>query len=80
MLKKLTSRKFLLTILPVIVGIATSFSGVGGRVGLISGLVATVIPCIIYVITEGNIDAKAVGMITDAIPKVIDSIKDEETK
>jgi hypothetical protein len=79
MLKKLTSRKFWITLLVAIGGAATALSGVGGTVGLVAGIVVAALSAISYVVVEGRIDAKSVDLTADAIKKII-SLIDEHNK
>lgn len=72
MLEKLKSRKFIIAVLTMILGIATALSDIGGTAGTICGIVAAVVAAIAYIVVEGNIDAKAVQAITDATESVIE--------
>jgi len=65
-LKKLTSRKFIVTAITAIAGIITAIIGDNQTVQIIAGAAMTIIPTIVYCITEGVIDAKSVKTITDA--------------
>jgi hypothetical protein len=55
-MKKYLSRKFVITVLTAIVGVATALSGLGGKYGVVCGLIGTFVSTIVYVITEGKID------------------------
>ena len=57
-LRKLTSRKFLLAVVGVVVGVAMSF---GVESGEIMGAVTTIASIIAYINGESKIDAAAVG-------------------
>lgn len=78
MLEKFKSRKFLVTLLSVIIGICTLFGIDESIISIISGLGMIVIPTIVYVATEGKIDAAAVGMIVDTVDQVVDYIEDKK--
>lgn len=65
-LEKLTSRKFIITALTAIAGIITAIIGENETVQIIVGAAMTIIPAIVYCITEGVLDAKSVKTITDA--------------
>lgn len=65
-LKKLTSRKFIVTVIPVIVGVITLFIGENAYVQTIASAAMVVLPTVVYCIMEGAIDAKSVKVITDA--------------
>ncbi len=55
--QKLTSRKFWLSLIPIIVGVAELFGADSDSVQLVCGGLLTLIPAVFYVITEGRIDA-----------------------
>lgn len=63
--EKLTSRKFLVTAITAIAGIITMIIGENEIVQIISGAAMTIVPTIVYCITEGAIDAKSIKTITD---------------
>ena len=75
---KLTSRKFILTVLSAISGIAISLSQLGGKTGVICAIISAIIPVIAYVITEGVIDAKAVDVTAEAAKQIITIVKDPD--
>lgn len=75
-MNKLKSRKFWLTLITTLSGIATALMSVDGEVGVIAGMVVAVLPTIVYVITEGKIDAKAVGMIAEDITEVTEGVEE----
>ena len=56
MLKKLTSRKFAVSLISVIAGIAGMFNISDSVISLITGILMVVLPTVVYVITEGTID------------------------
>jgi hypothetical protein len=66
LIKKLTSRKFIVTIITAITGIITMIIGDNEVVQIISGAAMTIVPTIVYCIMEGVIDAQSVKAITDA--------------
>jgi hypothetical protein len=78
MLEKFTSRKFIIAVLTMVAGIATALTEIGGEIGSICGILAAVIAPIVYIIVEGNIDAKAVQLITDAAESIVDYFDDDE--
>jgi drug/metabolite transporter (DMT)-like permease len=78
MLEKFTSRKFIIAVLTIVAGVATALTEVGGEIGSICGIVAAVFAAAVYIITEGNIDAKAVQLITEATESVVDYFTDDE--
>ena len=69
-LKKLTSRKFLLSVISMAAGLAALCGADETIVSVVAGALMTVLPAVVYCITEGRIDeasAKAVqGAVVDA--------------
>lgn len=78
MLEKFTSRKFIIAVLTIVAGVATALTEVGGEIGAICGIVAAIIAAAVYIITEGNIDAKAVQLITEATESIVDYFDDDK--
>lgn len=66
LLKKLTSRKFIVTAITAIAGIVTMLVGENAVVQTIAGAAMTILPTVVYCIMEGVIDAKSVKVITEA--------------
>ncbi len=56
MIKKLTSRKFIVSVISIVAGIAGMFNCTDNTISLITGILMVVLPAISYVITEGAID------------------------
>jgi hypothetical protein len=75
-MKKYLSRKFILTILGALSGIATALTGVGGSVGVIAGLAVTIIATATYVIIEGKIDAASVATTVTATKQMLALIEE----
>ncbi len=71
---KLTSRKFIVTVITAITGIITMIIGENEVVQTLAGAAMTIIPTIIYCITEGVIDAKSVKVITEATIEVAEKL------
>ena len=64
-LEKLTSRKFIVTVITAIAGIITMIIGENEVVQIVAGAAMTVVPTIVYCLMEGTIDAKSVRTIVD---------------
>lgn len=62
---KLTSRKFIVTVITAIAGIITFFIGDNEVVNIIAGAAMTIIPTVVYCLMEGMIDAKSIKTITE---------------
>ena len=72
-LNKLKSRKFLTCIAGVIMGACMVFGIDEGTVDTIAGAIVAASSIIMYIYTEGKIDAEAVGGIKDVADKVEDA-------
>lgn len=66
-IKKMTSRKFIVTAISAIAGIVTLFIGNSEVVEIIASALMIVVPTIVYCITEGKIDAASVSTITQTV-------------
>lgn len=64
LIKKLTSRKFIVTAITAIAGIVTMIIGNNAAVQTVAGAAMTIIPTVVYCLMEGVIDAKSVQTIT----------------
>lgn len=64
--RKITSRKFIVTAIAAIAGVITLFIGENEIVDTIAGMAMTVIPTIVYCLTEGYVDAQSVKTVTQA--------------
>ena len=75
--RKFLSRKFIVTLLTDILGVAILLSDLGGKLGAIMGIVAIVLTSIIYIISEASVDRKGVTLtnITEEVLKDIKEIK-----
>ena len=72
-ISKLKSRKFLSCIAGVVIGVCMIFGLDESVVNTIAGAVTSVGSIIIYIYSEGKIDAAAVGKIKDTVDKVKDA-------
>jgi len=78
-MKKFLSRKFILTLISSAFSIVFALSGVGGDVGSVCSIIALFSAPVIYVITEGKIDAKALSMLSESADKASDIMKNTDT-
>ena len=69
-MKKLTSRKFLTCLAGVVLGVCMFFGLDESAVNTIAGAVTSVASVIIYIYSEGKIDAAAVDMIVEVVEEV----------
>lgn len=58
---KLTSRKFWVTLISLLTGIAQLFGADGDLVSIISGAALALVPVVVYILSEGKIDASEKG-------------------
>ena len=77
-LKKLTSRKFLAALAGLVTGLAMVFGLEESVMTTVSGAVVAVASLITYIVTEGRIDAEAVGDAAEKVQDAIDAVKGEE--
>lgn len=70
-IEKLKSRKLWAAVAGLVVGVATIFGADAGEISTVAGAVVSLVSVVAYIITEGRIDAAAVG---DAAGKLQDAI------
>ena len=73
-LKKLTSRKFLLSIISMAAGLAALCGADEAIVSVVAGALMTVLPAVVYCITEGRIDAASAKAIQGAVVDAADAL------
>ena len=73
-IKKLTSRKFLVSAAGIVSGIALIISG-----NATEGVAAVIASVLGYLVAEGYIDAKAVKATADAVNDAVEAVDEEET-
>ena len=73
-LRKLTSRKFLMALTAVISGIITAIAGGGDEVSTIVGSAMTITATVVYCIMEGVVDAKSVHKVADAAVDIAEEL------
>ena len=79
-IKKITSRKFIVTAISAIAGIVTMIIGDNAVVDIIASALMIVVPTIVYCIMEGVIDAKSVKTITETVLDTAEKLgADEKT-
>lgn len=77
-LKKFKSRKLLVAVIGVLMGVAMIF-GVDPNVEeTVSGAVVAVVSVVAYIITEGKIDAAAVGDAAQKVQDAVDAVTGQE--
>ena len=78
MLEKFKSRKLWITLLSTIVSIAGALMALGGTAGTVCFIIGAVITPIIYVLTEGSIDKKAVTLTVEAIEAILEELENNK--
>lgn len=78
-IEKLTSRKFIVTVLTAIAGIITAIIGENETVTILVGAAMTIVPTIVYCIMEGVIDAKSVKTIAEATADAAEKLGANDT-
>lgn len=79
MARKLSSRKLWMAIAVVSGGISVAMGNDATEIQAVSGLVTALLGSVVYIITEGKIDAASVGNIlqnAEDIKKSIDDVED----
>lgn len=77
-LEKLTSRKFIVTVITAVTGIITLIIGENETVQVIAGALMTIIPTVVYCLMEGTIDANSVKTITNATTNAAEQLGAKE--
>lgn len=80
MFEKLTSRKLWMAIAGVATGIAMVLGVDGSEISTVAGAVTTLVSVVVYIITEGKIDAEGVKVAIEQTQVAVDAIErvDEE--
>ena len=77
-LKKVKSRKLWVAVIGVLMGVSMIF-GVDPNVAeTVSGAVVAVVSVVAYIITEGKIDAAAVGDAAQKVQDAVDAVTGQE--
>lgn len=74
MMQKLKSRKFWVAIISIIVGILGVFGASDNVIQLVSSAGLILIPGIVYIVTEGKIDASAVSSVD--VAELVETVKE----
>ena len=80
-MEKLKSRKFWVSVITMVASIAGALNGLGGDVGTVACIVGAIASPLVYVLTEGVIDAMAVDKTATAVKEImeyINKLKDGE--
>lgn len=78
-LRKLSSRKLWAAVAGLVAGLAIAFGLDENIIASVSGAVVSVVSLVSYIVTEGKIDAAAVGNTVQAVQDAVQTIKDADT-
>ena len=78
-IKKLTSRKFIVTVITAVAGIITLCVGDNEVVKVVAGAAMTIVPTVVYCLMEGVIDAKSIKTITEVAADVAEKLGADDT-
>ena len=78
-IKKLTSRKFIVSVITLIAGVVTMIIGHEHEVTTIAGALMSIVPAVVYCVMEGVVDAASVKTITDAASGAADQLGYDKT-
>lgn len=78
--QKLTSRKFWVALITILTGILGIVGAEDNVVQIITSALLTLVPTIIYIITEGKIDAASVSTIVTTVGETIGTVIDVTDK
>lgn len=73
-LRKLTSRKFIIALITAIVGVITLIIGENETVKTVAGAAMVILPTVVYCIMEGRIDAASVKTIAEATEEAAEKL------
>lgn len=79
-IKKLTSRKFIVTAISAIAGVVTLIIGENEIVQTIASALMIIVPTIVYCIMEGVIDSKSIKTITETVADTAEKLGVPEEK
>ena len=77
-LKKLKSRKLWVAVIGVLMGVSMIFGVDPNVADTVSGAVVAVVSVVAYIITEGKIDAAAVGDAAQKVQDAVDAVTGQE--
>ncbi len=76
--QKLSSRKLWAAIAGLVMGLSMVFGLDEGTISTVSGAVVSVASVIVYIITEGRVDAAAVGEAAGKVQDAVDAVTGKE--
>lgn len=76
MVEKLKSRRFWIAVLSNIVSITVVFKEIGGKFGIVCGIIGTIAASISYMITECRVDVARTKTTFEEISKLLKELKE----
>ncbi len=76
--RKISSRKFLAALAGLVMGLAMVFGLDEGVISTVSGAVTAVSSVVAYIVSEGRVDAAAVGEAVEQVQDAVESVTGEE--
>lgn len=76
--KKLSSRKLWAAVAGLVMGLSMVFGLDETTISTVSGAVVSVVSVVTYIITEGRVDAAAVGNAADKVQQAVDAVTGTE--
>jgi phage shock protein PspC (stress-responsive transcriptional regulator) len=77
-IRKLTSRKLWMAIAGVATGIALALGADASEIQTVTGAVTALISAVVYIITEGKVDAESVKNAVEGAQNAVDAIGGDE--
>ena len=75
--RKLTSRKLWVALAGVIVGLAAIMGAGEAEIATVAGAITATASAVAYIVTEGRLDAAAIGNAAEAIQNAIDVVMED---
>ena len=79
-IRKLTSRKLWMAIAGVATGIALALGADASEIQTITGAVTALVTAVVYIITEGKVDAESVKNAVEGVQDAVEVIEGGEGK
>ncbi len=77
-IRKISSRKFLAALAGLVMGLAMVFGLDEGVMSTVSGALTAVASVVAYIVSEGKVDAAAVGEAVEKVQDAAEIVVDEE--
>lgn len=77
-LRKLTSRKLWMAVGGIATGICMVLGVDATEIETICGGIVSILSCVVYIYTEGKIDAERVKVAIEGVQEIVETIKDGE--